>query len=131
MNITKLSRDRMTLSASRWSVAREYFDPFYNYLVHGFEPGSFWTYVLANDFFRAVQHSHPSNDITALKHVVGWIQDSFPPESYGDYQRVQQWIKLDPSTRRLHLEQQELIYTEREEIIRGLKGEQSQEPFLW
>jgi hypothetical protein len=67
MTVSKFNRDRVMLTASRWTVAREYFDPLYNYLVYGYEPGSFWTAVLANDFMTAVQHSHPSNTIPALK----------------------------------------------------------------
>ena len=66
MNLTKFSRDRMMLSATRWTVPRDFFEPLHNYLVYGFEPGSFWSAVLANDFMRAVQHSHPSNDICLL-----------------------------------------------------------------
>jgi hypothetical protein len=132
MNITKFSRNRMMLSATRWTVAREYFDPLYNYLVHGFEPGSFWSAVLANDFMRAVQHSHPSNDIPALKHTVGWIRDSFPEESYGNHHVVSEWIKLSSLERRMILERSRLIYTEQEEIMLGLKGEQiAPEPVLW
>jgi hypothetical protein len=132
MNLTKFSRNRMMLSATRWSVAREYFDPLYNYLVHGFEPGSFWTAVLANDFMGAVQRSHPSNDIPALKHVVGWIQDSFPLESYGNYHMVRGWANLEPIDRRLILESACMIYTEQEEIMMGLKGVQPvPEPMMW
>ena len=132
MNLTKLSKQRLTLSASRWSVAKEYFDPLYNYLVHGFEPGSFWSAVLANDFMGAVQRSHPGNDIPALKHAAGWIQESFPREAYGSYEQVQAWCRLDAHTRRMILEQYELIYTEQEEIMQGLKGVQAKpEPILW
>jgi hypothetical protein len=131
MNLTKLSRDRMMLSATRWSVAREYFDPLYNYLVYGYEPGSFWTAVLANDFMRAVSSSHPSNDIPALKHVVGWIRDSWPEAAYGDYHTLKTWISFSGHERRLYLESAHLIYTEQEEIMRGLKGETSREPQLY
>jgi hypothetical protein len=131
MNLTKFSKDRMTLSASRWTVPRDYFDPLYNYLVHGFEPGSFWTSVLANDFMNAVQHSHPSNTIEALKHAVGWIRDSFPEESYGDHKTVKAWIELDGHQRRMHLEAAHMIYTEQQEIMKGLRGEKSFEPFLY
>jgi hypothetical protein len=121
----------MTLSASRWTVPREYFDPLYNYLVHGFEPGSFWTSVLCNDFMAAIQSSHPGNTVEALKHTVGWIRATFPPESYGDYHRVQEWIRLAPGYRRMSLEAADLIYTEQEEIIKGLRGERSEEPLLY
>jgi hypothetical protein len=131
MTLTKLSVDRMKLSASHWSVPRDYFEALYNYLVHGFEPGSFWTAVLANDFMGAIQRSHPSNDIPALKHTVGWIRDRFPQGSYGDYSQVKQWTDLEPSQRRLALESSQLIYTEQQEIILGLKGERSEEPHLY
>jgi hypothetical protein len=132
MNLTKFSRNRMMLSATRWSVPRDYFDPLYNYLVHGFEPGSFWSAVLANDFMRAVQHSHPSNAIDALKHTVGWIQDAFPLESYGNIFIVEDWIRSLPHERRRILESACMIYTEQEEIMMGLKGEKTApEPVLW
>jgi hypothetical protein len=131
MNITKFSRDRMMLSATRWSVPREYFDPLFNYLVHGFEPGSFWTAVLCNDFMGAIQRSHPGNTIEALKRTVGWIQDAFPHGSYGDYSRIKQWMDLEPHQRRMALEECRLIYTEQEEIIKGLRGDRSTEPIMY
>ena len=131
MKLTKLSRDRMMTSASHWSVARDYFDPLYNYLVYGFEPGSFWTAVLANDFFRAISSSHPNNDIPSLKNTVGWIRDQFPTLSYGNYTVVKSWLELPGMDRRIHLEDAHLIYTEQEEIMLGLKGERSQEPVLY
>jgi hypothetical protein len=131
MTVSKLNRDRVMLTASRWTVAREYFDPLYNYLVYGFEPGSFWTAVLANDFMTAVEHSHPSNSIPHLKHAVGWIQDTFPEGSYGDYPSVKYWVNMDPHLRRMTLEHHQILLTEQEEIMAILKGQQSQEPFLY
>jgi len=131
MQVTKYSRDRMMIGASHWNVPLDYFDPLYNYLVCGFKPGSFWTAVLANDFMRAIQHSHPANTIEALKHTVGWIQDSFPPVSYGDSHKVAQWLTLSPHQRRMHLEAAHMIYTEQQEIIMALRGEKSFEPFLY
>jgi hypothetical protein len=121
----------MLLTASRWTVPRDYFDPLFNYLVHGYEPGSFWSAVLANDFMRAVQSSHPGNTIEALKNTVGWIQDAFPRESYGDRMIVQQWTQMSGLDRRLCLEAAHMIYTEQQEIMKGLKGERSWEPFLY
>jgi hypothetical protein len=129
--VSKLNRDRVMLTASRWTVAREYFDPLYNYLVYGFEPGSFWTSVLANDFMGAIQRSHPANDIPALKHAVGWIQDSFPQGSYGDYRSVRYWVNMDPLERRLTLEHHRILLTEQEEIMALLRGQRSEEPQLY
>lgn len=131
MKLTEHSRNRMREAASRWSVPAEYFDPLYNYLVHGFEPGSFWTAVLANDFARAIQHSHPGNSITALKNTVGWIQNQWPTLSYGNHQVVHHWLELDAAERRLHLEDARLIYTEQDEIMLILRDERTHEPFLY
>jgi hypothetical protein len=130
MNITKFSRDRMMLTATRWSVPREYIEPLYNYLVYGFEPGSFWSAVLANDFMRAVQHSHPGNSIEALKSTVGWIRDNFPEEAYGDSDKVILWQDLESVQRRQILESKDMIYTEQEEIMLALTGTKTYEP-IW
>ena len=131
MNLTKFSRDRMMVTASRWTVPRDYFEPLHNYLVHGFEPGSFWSAVLANDFMRAVQHSHPSNDIPALKNTVGWIQDSWPKAAYGDRSTIQTWVAFSGHERRLYLEHHNLIYSEQEEVMMALQGKKSYEPMMW
>ena len=131
MNLTQLSRHRLMQSAHSWSVPRDYFDPLYNYLVHGFEPGSFWSAVIANDFMRAVGSSHPGNDIQALKNTVGWIRDRWPDASYGDNDRMINWLDLDAARRRSILERTRLIYTEQEEIMRSLRGETSPEPILY
>jgi hypothetical protein len=131
MNLTKFSRDRMMVTASRWTVPRDYFEPLYNYLVYGFEPGSFWSAVLANDFMRAVQHSHPANTIDALKNTVGWVRDSFPEQSYGDSDKVVLWQGLEPIQRRRILESTDMIYTEQQEVMLALQGKQSYEPMLY
>jgi hypothetical protein len=130
VNITKFSRNRMMESATRWTVPREYFDPLYNHLVHAYPPGSFWSAVLANDFIRAIQCSHPSNTIEALKHTVGWIQDSFPEQSYGSTYRVQTWQDLTGHERRIILESAGLIYSEQEEVMMALKNVRTHEPFM-
>ena len=131
MKLTEHSRNRMRLAASLWDVPAEYFDPVYNYLVHGFEPGSFWTAVLANDFARAIQHSHPANSIPFLKNTVSWMQDQWPTMSYGNPQVVHHWLELDAADRRRHLEDARLIYSEQEEIMMALRGERSVEPILY
>ena len=130
MELTKFSRNRLMESATRWTVPREYFDPLYNYLVHGFAPGSFWSAVLANDFMRAIQHSHSSNSIPQLKHVVGWMQDSWPEAAYGDHDTVIHWQGLGPEYRRRILESNQLIYSQQEEVMMALKNVRTHEPFM-
>lgn len=131
MTITKFSRNRVMLSASRWTVPQEYFDPLFNYLVHGYSPGSFWVAVLANDFAQAVQSSHPSNDMAALKHAVGWMRDAFPLEAYGSYLTVDAWTDLSVLERRMILEAHDLVYSEQEEIMMALQGKTAQKPQMY
>lgn len=123
MKLTNYSLNRLTKTAQEWSVDKDYFDPLFNYLIHGFEPGGFWTAVLANDFMGALQRSHPANQIPALKKATGWIQDRFPRNSFGSYEAVDQWLHLSEQQRRASLEAHGLIYTEREEVEKALRGE--------
>ena len=51
MDFSRYSKARIMQSAVDWDVPRDYFDPIYNYMVYGYEPGSFFSAVLANDFF--------------------------------------------------------------------------------
>jgi hypothetical protein len=110
-------------SAKLWEVPQDDFaGPMLNYLVYGYEPGSCFTAILANDFFRAVQHSHPSNTVESFKALAGWINESFPKVSYGSYQAVDNWTKLSDDERRTVLERYSLIFTEKEEMWMALKG---------
>ena len=130
MNITVYSNNRLRESASKWHVPGDFVDPMLNYLVYGYGPGSCFTAVLANDFFRAIQSSHPNNTVEAFKFMTGWIRDCFPPEAHGSYEDVHHWISMGPEFRRSALECRRLIYTEQEEIIMTLKNEDIWEPVL-
>ena len=131
MNITVYSWNLLKESCERWSVPGDFADPMLNYLVYGYKPGSCFSAVLANDFFRAIGSSHPSNTVEAFKALAGWILDVFPAEAYGSYQAVDQWCQLDAVARRAILERQGLIYTEQEEVFKILRNEHAVEPVLY
>lgn len=131
MKLTKYSENRLNETFVHWSVPRDYADPMFNYLVHGFEPGSFFTSVLANDFVGAIQHSHPANSIPALKALVGWLQSVCPAHARGSYEDVKNWCQLDAGIRRKFLECNDLVYTEQQEIMMALKNERTVEPMFW
>jgi Txe/YoeB family toxin of Txe-Axe toxin-antitoxin module len=116
---------------AHWQVAKYFADPMYNYLVHGWTPGSCFTSVLANDFASAIARSHPSNTVEAFKALVGWIRDTMPREAYGSYEAVDKWTKLDSDQRRTLLEQHNLVFTSKEEVVKVLKDEPSSEPVLY
>ena len=116
---------------AQWQVPKDFADPFYNYLVYGYTPGSCFTSVLANDFVSAIARSHPSNTINAFKALVGWMRDTMPEESYGSYEKVKAWTGINPEQRRIILEHHGLIFTSKEEVVKILKDEPSVEPHLW
>ena len=130
MKLSEHSRNRLLGTFAQWSVPKDYADPMYNYLVHGFEPGSFFTAVLANDFSSAIQRSHPANTIEALKHLVGWMRDAVPVKAMGSYQAVKDWTGLDQEQRRSLLEWRGLIYSVEDEMMLVLQGERTVEPVL-
>lgn len=132
MNLTKFSKYKLYNSMSSYQIDRDYADPIYNYLVYGFDPGSFFRSVLANDFMDAISRSHPANTIKALKNLVCWIVNELPAgTTHGSYEIVDAWIAMPKEERRVVLEQRRLIYTEQDEIIKVLKDEEVKEPSFW
>ena len=125
MKLSEHSKNRLLKTFADWSVPKDYADPMYNYLVYGFEPGSFFTAVLANDFFGATQRRHPASTIEALKHLVGWMHDNVPLKAMGSYQAVKDWTSLDQEQRRALLEWRGLIYSVEDEMMLVLQGERT------
>jgi hypothetical protein len=131
MKLSEHSKNRLLETFALWKVPKEFADPMYNYLVYGFNPGSFFTAVLANDFAGAVQRSHPANTIEALKHLVGWIRDTIPIMAQGSYQTLEEWTSLDKEQRRAVLEKRGLVFTVEDEMMLVLQGKHTVEPILW
>jgi hypothetical protein len=131
MKLTPYSRNKILETMSRWDVPKDFADPMYNYLVHGFNPGSCFTAVLANDFRRAIGASHPANTVEAFKALSGWIEECMPSETKGSYNNVEVWCNLPEQTRRLILSDQDIILTEEEEIWMALQSKSTQEPQLY
>lgn len=122
MKISKYSRAHILRGAADWEVPADYVDPVYNYLIHGFEPGSFFTAVLSNDFFRAIGSSHPANSISGLKNLTGWIRSLMGYGIFwGNEQVVKQWLGFTPEQRREQLEALNIVYPEKDEIMMILR----------
>jgi hypothetical protein len=131
MNLSYHSKNKLMQTFAHWDVPKDFAEPFYNYLVFGYTPGSCFTSVLANDFASAISRSHPSNTINAFKALVGWIRDTMPEKAYGSYEKVAKWTELNPEQRRIILEHDGLVFTSKEEVIKILKDEPSTEPHLY
>ena len=131
MNLTAYSQNRIRQTFATWDVPRDFADPMFNYLVYGYQPGSCFTAVLANNFMNAISCSHPSNTIGAFKSLAGWMRDTLPDITYGSYSKVDAWCDMTSAMRRPILEQHGLVYTEKEEVWMTLKNEPTQEPVLY
>ena len=131
MKLTNYSKKRIYDTFENWRVAREFAEPMYNYLVYGFEPGSCFTSVLANDFFGAITRSHPSNTVEAFKALAKWIVNTVPPVAHGSYASVKHWTTLSEDARRKILEERYLIYKSEEEVWMTLQNLPCSEPELY
>lgn len=131
MELTKYSRNRFLDSLVHWHIPQDYADPIYNYLIFGWEPGSFFRSVFANDFMMAMARSHPANTVESLKHVSGWIMNSCPTEAWGNYKNVDGWCRMEANQRRAYLEEWDLVYSEQQEIMLALKNERTVEPIFY
>lgn len=132
MDFSRYSKVRIMQTAADWEVAKDYFDPIYNYMVHGFEPGSFFSALLANDMFRAIASSHPANSIQGLKNLTGWIRSTRGHGIFwGSEEVVQNWLKMTTEQRREKLELLHLVYPEKEEVVMILRGDKVVEPHMW
>ena len=130
MELTKYSRNRLLESLNHWRVCKDFAEPMYNYLVHGFEPGGFFVGWYANDI-TAIVRSHPANSVEALKDLTKWMMNCMPHESWGTHEKVTAWMRMEEPQRRKILEECELIYTEQEEIMLTLRNTHTREPMFW
>lgn len=132
MELTKLSKIKILREMSKWELPKDFVDPMFNYLIHGWHPGSFFSKVLANDCWGALQSCHPNNDIVTLKHLVGWISTDVPPPACGSMTNVLAWTKLSDQDRRTLLEHHGIIYTEQQEILATLRDDRPElEPYFY
>ena len=99
-----------------WEVDNEYQLPIINYLLYGFNPGSFFSSVFCNDFFGAMVCSHPANTVEALKRVVNFMFNCLPVICYGSHEKFNNWLSMDESNRRSILEKCGLIYSQKDEV---------------
>lgn len=113
----------MESSFKNWGLSKDFSDPIYNYLIHGLSPGGFFTALLANDCITALGKSHPSNTLEVLKCIGGWVANYMPAEAWGNYEKIESWLKLSEGQRRKILEDCGLLLTEQQETWATLKDD--------
>lgn len=128
MDVGPHSRKQVMETLALWSVQKDHADCMYNYLVRGFEPGSFFSAVLANDWRRAVQSCHPNNTVESLKAVTGWIYDCVPLLARGSPAAVRHWCNLSDTDRTQILLEHHIILSPKQETLLTLRGTSTTEP---
>jgi hypothetical protein len=102
-----------------------------DYLIHGFEPGSFYYSVFSNNMFAAVQHAHPAISIGNLKPLVGFMREHFPEGvAWGNQTAVNRWLDMFDDQRFAILCERGLWLTEAQEIWAGLQGIEYSTPVI-
>jgi len=92
-----------------------------NYLMFGFEPGSFTKALLANDLFRAAasaDHWNKENLATVASAVYMWM----PSKTYGSYEIVNDWLADKDGRRTEYAKRQEKLY-----MLKVIKGDVKKE----
>ena len=132
MKLSEHSKNRFYKSFQEYDVPREYAEPIFNYFVYGYGPGSFFTSLLANDAMSAIMRSHPANTIDSLKMLVTWLENSRSRSViWGDYDTINRWCRAAEGYRRAVLENIGLIYSEDQEMMLVLRGEQPDHVVLY
>ena len=132
MEITEYSRVHFNRGLANWEVPKDYADTVGNYFLYGFSPGSFFTAVLANDMASAMICSHPNDSVISLKNLFGWLWSTGTYNlAWGNYGAVEGWLSMDDATRRTALESKRLVYTESQEILMALNGDDTGTPVFF
>ena len=98
-------------SFDHWGVPGEWQQELENYLVHGFDPGGFFSCFFANDLYGAAVRSHPANKLEAIRNLSKWIINVGPRRAFGTKEKVTDWLSLSNEQRRKILEDQGLLMT--------------------
>ena len=63
----------------------------HNFVLNGLPPGGFTTALLSNDLFMALARADYWN-VSNLKRITDSVTLRLPPQSYGSYDKVNDWI---------------------------------------
>ena len=92
-------------------VSDDWKDIIKNYVIHGFDPGSFFVAFLANDLMAAAAKSHQLNSWQQMRGIVKWLYNRAPHQCYGSYAKVDAWLALSDDERRSINERAKLLAT--------------------
>ena len=97
-------------------------DELYNYIVLGFNGGSFFMSLYANDNILAVSRkSHELSSMRSIRSIMGWLSNKAPAACWGSQDKIIAWMRLTTDQRREICEELNLLPTEKEEVWDILK----------
>ena len=100
---------KFAASCAGWAVPAQWAEVLFNYLVHGFPPGGFFTSWLANDMMDAMCHVHPGARVDDIKYTTKWIINEAPEQCHGSYEKVGAWLALSNDERRKICEDRKIL----------------------
>ena len=90
---------REKLVSYHQSFPMNWCDELENYIVHGFEPGSFHRNLYANNLAGATQTSDSLNEWGWITYFIEFLCQTAPAECWGNNEKVERWLKLSKTTR--------------------------------
>jgi len=124
MNLSKYSKLKFFGELNQWYVDADNMHQLYNYLVHGFSPGSFHEALFSNDATAALSRSHPANNLQNLIHLASYLRSSYLwGRAFGSYEVVGAWLRMSEEQRRAILIDAGMANSEAQDIDLALRDD--------
>lgn len=85
---------------NNYEFPEEMQEAFWNYLAYGWDPGSFGTAILRNNFMDAVARAHRHLTAECFRQMAVWFANVPPPMSFGTDAKIEAWKALTDDERR-------------------------------
>jgi len=89
----------MKLGNYQGHIPENWHDELINYIVHGFEPGSFHRNLYTNNLAGATTTSDSFNEWNWIQLFMDFLLTHAPSECWGNNEKVANWLKLDKTVR--------------------------------
>lgn len=104
-------KDSIFLQYNDTNIPHCTMDSILNYILYGFCPDNFLKNILSGNSFVAIEKANPI-DFSCFATIHLWILENLPKESYGDDNKVINWINNTDNVRSKYLEIKKQDYIE-------------------
>lgn len=124
MNLSKYSKLKFFGELNHWHLDADTMQQLYNYLVHGFSPGSFHEALFSNDAAGALSRSHPGNNLLNLINLARFLRSTVLwGRAFGSYEVVGEWLRMSDEQRRAILIDAGMANSEARDIDLALRDD--------